>query len=166
MVIITYLVLSTQVISLFASNPAWSNIIIIVYTAIVIAGIAAGRLYQRKSADYKSGFPNHKSTKEGNHYESKTHQKLPGKLVNAFIVPNIGLNLFIYLELFYMSYFLTDICGFSLSVVTFILTSTAAVDLVWVFVTGIMLEKCEFKSWVNTGHGMSSVHRSSSYSLH
>ena len=31
-----------------------------------------------------------------------------------------------------MSYSLTDICGFSLSVVTFILTSTAAVDLVWV----------------------------------
>ena len=75
MVIITYLVLSTQVISLFASNPAWSNIIIIVYTAIVIAGIAAGRLYQRKSADYKSGFPNHKSTKEGNHYESKNTSK-------------------------------------------------------------------------------------------
>ena len=75
----------------------------------------------------------------------KQHQKLPGKFVNAFIIPNIGLNLFIYLELFYMSYFLTDICGFSLGVVTFILTSTAAVDLVWVFVTGIMLEKCEFK---------------------
>lgn len=72
-------------------------------------------------------------------------KKLSKRLINSFIVPNIGQSLFIYLELFYMSYFLTDICGFELSVVTFILTSTAAVDLVWVFVTGIMLEKCEFK---------------------
>lgn len=74
-----------------------------------------------------------------------TSGKLSNKLINAFIVPGIGLSLFIYLELFYMSYFLTDVCGFPLGVVTFILTSTAAVDLVWVFVTGIMLEKCEFK---------------------
>ena len=67
-------------------------------------------------------------------------------LVNAsFILPTLGQNLFIYLELYYMSYFLTDICKFELSTVTFILTSTAAVDLVWVFVTGIVLEKFEFK---------------------
>lgn len=71
--------------------------------------------------------------------------KLSNRLINSFIVPNIGQSLFIYLELYYMSYFLTDVCGFQLGVVTFILTSTAAVDLVWVFVTGIMLEKCEFK---------------------
>ena len=77
----------------------------------------------------------------------KNKQKLSGKLVNAFLIPNIGMNLFIYLELYYMSYFLTDICGFDLNVVTFILTSTAAVDLVWVFVTGILLEKCEFRKW-------------------
>lgn len=70
---------------------------------------------------------------------------LSRKLINAFLIPNIGLNLFIYLELYYMSYFLTDVCGFPLSTVTFILTVTAAIDLVWVFVTGIMLEKCEFK---------------------
>ncbi|MCH1981151.1 APC family permease [Ruminococcus sp. OA3] len=75
MVIITYLVLSTQVISLFANNPAWSNIIIIAYAAIVIAVLAAGRLYRRKSFDDKSGLPNHKPTKEGNHYESKTTSK-------------------------------------------------------------------------------------------
>lgn len=72
-------------------------------------------------------------------------RKLSNKIINSFLIPNIGLNLFIYLELYYMSYFLTDVCGFALSTVTFILTSTAAVDLVWVFVTGIMLEKGEFK---------------------
>lgn len=63
----------------------------------------------------------------------------------SFALPTLGQNLFIYLELYYMSYFLTDICKFDLSTVTFILTSTALVDLVWVFVTGILLEKCEFK---------------------
>lgn len=73
--------------------------------------------------------------------------KLSNLIRTGFMLPNIGLNLFIYLELYYMSYFLTDICGFSLGVVTFILTSTAAVDLVWVFITGIVLEKCNFKKW-------------------
>ena len=63
----------------------------------------------------------------------------------SFVLPMLGQNLFIYLELYYMSYFLTDICQFPLNTVTFILTSTAAVDLVWVFVTGIVLEKCDFK---------------------
>lgn len=63
----------------------------------------------------------------------------------SFILPTLGQNLFIYLELYYMSYFLTDICKFGMNTVTFILTSTAAVDLVWVFVTGIVLEKFEFK---------------------
>lgn len=63
----------------------------------------------------------------------------------SFVLPTLGQNLFIYLELYYMSYFLTDICQFPLNTVTFILTSTAAVDLVWVFVTGIVLEKCDFK---------------------
>ena len=63
----------------------------------------------------------------------------------SFVLPTLGQNLFIYLELYYMSYFLTDICQFPLNTVTFILTSTAGVDLVWVFVTGIVLEKCDFK---------------------
>ena len=63
----------------------------------------------------------------------------------SFVLPTLGQNLFIYLELYYMSYFLTDICQFPLNTVTFVLTSTAAVDLVWVFVTGIVLEKCDFK---------------------
>lgn len=75
--------------------------------------------------------------------------KKDGKLSNlirtSFLLPNCGLNLFIMLELYYFSYFLTDVCGFTLNTVTFILTSTAAVDVVWIFVTGIMLEKCNFK---------------------
>lgn len=75
--------------------------------------------------------------------EKKT--KLSNLVKASFILPTLGQNLFIYLELYYMSYFLTDICKFELSTVTFILTSTAAVDLVWVFVTGIVLEKFEFK---------------------
>ena len=77
--------------------------------------------------------------------QTKTGSKLSGKLINSFLLPNIGQSLFIQLELVYMSYFLTDLCGFDLGVVTFILTSTAAVDLVWVFVTGIVIEKCEFR---------------------
>lgn len=77
----------------------------------------------------------------------KTTRRLSGALKWSFSLPTLGQNLFIYLELYYMSYFLTDICQFDMSTVTFILTSTAVVDLVWVFVTGILLEKCEFKKW-------------------
>lgn len=77
---------------------------------------------------------------------NENNGKLSNLIRTSFMIPNIGLNLFIYLELYYMSYFLTDICGFKLSVVTFILTSTAAVDLIWVFVTGIILEKSNFKT--------------------
>lgn len=76
-----------------------------------------------------------------------TARRLSGALKWSFALPTLGQNLFIYLELYYMSYFLTDICQFDMSTVTFILTSTAVVDLVWVFVTGILLEKCEFKKW-------------------
>lgn len=77
----------------------------------------------------------------------KITRRLSGALKWSFALPTLGQNLFIYLELYYMSYFLTDICQFDMSTVTFILTSTAVVDLVWVFVTGILLEKCEFKKW-------------------
>ena len=62
------------------------------------------------------------------------------------MIPGIGMNLYLYIELFYMSYFLTDVCNFSLGMTTLILTSTAAVDLVWVFVTGVMIEKAQFSS--------------------
>lgn len=72
-------------------------------------------------------------------------KKLSALVKWSFVLPTLGQNLFIYLELYYMSYFLTDICQFPLNTVTFILTSTAAVDLIWVFVTGIVLEKCDFK---------------------
>lgn len=72
-------------------------------------------------------------------------KKLSNLVKWSFILPTLGQNLFIYLELYYMSFFLTDICKFQMSTVTFILTSTAAVDLIWVFVTGIVLEKCEFR---------------------
>lgn len=72
-------------------------------------------------------------------------KKLSALVKWSFVLPTLGQNLFIYLELYYMSYFFTDICQFPLNTVTFILTSTAAVDLVWVFVTGIVLEKCDFK---------------------
>lgn len=76
---------------------------------------------------------------------TEVRKKLSNLVKGSFILPTLGQNLFIYLELYYMSYFLTDICQFEMSTVTFILTSTAAVDLVWVFVTGIVLEKFEFK---------------------
>lgn len=76
---------------------------------------------------------------------SNNTKKLSNLVKWSFILPTLGQNLFIYLELYYMSFFLTDICKFQMSTVTFILTSTAAVDLIWVFVTGIILEKCEFR---------------------
>ena len=41
--ILTYVILSTQVYSLFVGNPLWSNVIIIAYMVIVIAGIAIRR---------------------------------------------------------------------------------------------------------------------------
>ena len=75
----------------------------------------------------------------------RAKKKLSNKYINAMLIPGIGMNLYLYIELFYMSYFLTDVCHFGLGMVTFILTSTAAVDLVWVFVTGIMIEKAQFK---------------------
>lgn len=43
MVMITYTVLATQVYSLFAGNPLWSNVIIVTYMAIVIVGIRIRR---------------------------------------------------------------------------------------------------------------------------
>ena len=43
MVMITYAVLATQVYSLFAGNPLWSNVIIVIYMAIVIVGIRIRR---------------------------------------------------------------------------------------------------------------------------
>lgn len=39
MVVITYAILATQVYSLFATNPIWSNVIIIGYIAVVVAHI-------------------------------------------------------------------------------------------------------------------------------
>ena len=39
MVIITYAVLATQVWSLFAGNPLWANVIILVYLGAVILGL-------------------------------------------------------------------------------------------------------------------------------
>ena len=41
--ILTYVILSTQVYSLFVGNPLWSNVIIIAYMIVVIAGIAIRR---------------------------------------------------------------------------------------------------------------------------
>ena len=43
MVILTYVILSSQVYSLFVGNPLWSNVIIIAYMIVVIAGIAIRR---------------------------------------------------------------------------------------------------------------------------
>lgn len=43
MVIITYAVLSTQVYALFAGNPLWANVIIIVYMLVVLGGILVRR---------------------------------------------------------------------------------------------------------------------------
>ena len=43
MVVITYAVLATQVYSLFAGNPLWSNVIILVYMGSVITVLAVRR---------------------------------------------------------------------------------------------------------------------------
>lgn len=50
MVLITYIILATQVYSLFAGNPLWSNVIILVYMGIVIAGLIIRRGICRKRA--------------------------------------------------------------------------------------------------------------------
>lgn len=49
MVAITYAVLATQVCSLFAGNPLWSNVIILVYIGAVILGLAVRR-YSNKAS--------------------------------------------------------------------------------------------------------------------
>lgn len=82
--------------------------------------------------------------------------KLKKSLVNLYGIPELGFSLFIYVELYYFSAFLTDYAKFSLTTVALILTLTAAIDLIWVPVTGIIIEKCDFKwgkyrSWFLVG---------------
>lgn len=47
MVAVTYAILATQVYSLFAGNPLWSNVIILVYIGAVILGLAVRRYRSR-----------------------------------------------------------------------------------------------------------------------
>ena len=48
MVVITYAVLATQVYSLFAGNPLWANVIILVYMGCVVFGLGARRILLKK----------------------------------------------------------------------------------------------------------------------
>ena len=69
--------------------------------------------------------------------QTKTGSKLSGKLINSFLLPNIGQSLFIQLELVYMSYFLTDLCGCLLR--------------------ELSLKNASSGSWENTEHGILSA---------
>ncbi|MEG0378286.1 MAG: MFS transporter, partial [Eubacterium sp.] len=72
-------------------------------------------------------------------------KQLSKKLVNLYGLPDLGFALFVYVELYYFSAFLTDYAKFSMGTVALILGITAIIDMVWVPVTGIIIEKCNFK---------------------
>ena len=83
-------------------------------------------------------------------------KKLSKKVLNLSGFGDFGFTLFVDVELYYWSAFLTDYAKFSLAMVGFILTLTSIIDCIWVPVTGWLIEKCNFKwgkyrSWLLIG---------------
>ncbi|MFA0815382.1 MAG: MFS transporter [Anaerofustis sp.] len=71
--------------------------------------------------------------------------RISKKLNFLYGLPDFGFALFVYVELYYFSAFLTDYAKLSLDTVAIILAATSAIDMIWVPVTGIIIEKCNFK---------------------
>lgn len=83
-------------------------------------------------------------------------KKLSKKVLNLSGFGDFGFTLFVDVELYYWSAFLTDYAKFSLAMVGFIMTLTSIIDCIWVPVTGWLIEKCNFKwgkyrSWLLIG---------------
>ena len=83
-------------------------------------------------------------------------KKLSKKVLNLSGIGDFGFTLFVNVELYYWSAFLTDYAKFSLATATFILTLTSVIDCIWVPLTGWLIEKCNFKwgkyrSWLVIG---------------
>ena len=84
------------------------------------------------------------------------NKKLSKKVLNLSGFGDFGFTLFVNVELYYWSAFLTDYAKFSLATATFILTLTSVIDCIWVPLTGWLIEKCNFKwgkyrSWLVIG---------------
>lgn len=73
------------------------------------------------------------------------NKKLSKKVLNLSGFGDLGFTLFINIELYYWSAFLTDYAEFSLTMVTIILTLSSVIDCIWVPFTGWLIEKCSFK---------------------
>lgn len=81
---------------------------------------------------------------------------LSWKVLNLSGFGDFGFTLFVDVELYYWSAFLTDYAKFTLATATFILTLTSIIDCIWVPVTGWLIEKCNFRwgkyrSWLVIG---------------
>ncbi len=84
------------------------------------------------------------------------NKKLSKKVLNLSGFGDFGFTLFVNVELYYWSAFLTDYAKFSLATATFILTLTSVIDCIWVPLTGWLIEKCNFqwgkyRSWLVIG---------------
>lgn len=85
-----------------------------------------------------------------------SEKKLDKKVLNLSGFGDFGFTLFVNIELYYWSAFLTDYAKFSIATATFILTLTAVIDCIWVPLTGWLIEKCnfrwgKFRSWLVIG---------------
>ena len=83
-------------------------------------------------------------------------KKLSRKVLNLSGFGDFGFTLFVNVELYYWSAFLTDYAKFSLGTATFIFTLTSVIVFICVPVTGWLIEKCNFKwgkyrSWLVIG---------------
>lgn len=81
------------------------------------------------------------------------NKKLSKKVINFFGIGDLGFQLYINVELFYFAAFLTDYAKFPIAVAGTILTITGLIDLLWVPVTGIIIEKSnlkwgKYRSWL------------------
>lgn len=73
------------------------------------------------------------------------NKPLPKKVLNLTAVNDFGFTLFINLEIYYFSAFLTDVAGFSLKMLGIILTITEIINVAQVPITGWIIEKANFK---------------------
>ncbi len=80
----------------------------------------------------------------------KTKSKLSSILLNMFGLGDFGFQFCASMEIYYFSLFLTDYCKFAPEIAGLILSVTAIVDILWVVVAGVIVQKSSFK-WMKWG---------------
>ena len=72
-------------------------------------------------------------------------KKLSGLFINVFGLGDFGFQLMVNMELIFWMVFMTDAIRFSADQITFITTVTGIFDVAWVFVAGLIVQRCNFK---------------------